>query len=162
MNFGEKDNSTGFYFLEFDNRGNINAEYIPIESQKMDEIVINAADIPEDEPNEYILEKVKSVSSPNQLLKLKLIGLIQRSRYHKLRIRDLWLKGNDLNFSFNIEDKFLIESEDYDYGGERLSQKEEIIQIARQLEEVCRTDSERKIIKMAKNLVLSKYVEGES
>lgn len=154
MTFKEKDKTPGFYFLDIDKR-DVNAEFIKLDCQPMREIEVKVSDLSED-PNDLLFEMVKTSSSADQLLKLKLRGTVSRSFYHKLKLHKLFVLGNELNFNFAIDDGFILESLAEDFGGGRLSQKEEIVNVADLMMQE-RTEFEKDILKSARDLVLKMY-----
>lgn len=159
MDFGEISNPTGFYYLEMDKNGIDNLEYVPLTSQPMGQMEINAADIGGLEPTDSILNKVKAVSFPEQLLKCKFSGVVKRDIFHQIKFRDIWMEGNNGNFYFDLDTSELrIGGESQmAYSGVGFSQKEEIDQVAGVLTGRATEPEEKEIIQEARNLILSRY-----
>jgi len=156
MTFGEKDSRCGFWFLEIEEKKIIRKEYITLECQPMEEMEIRSPDIPLTDSTNYILQKLESQSSEDKLFKLKLVGSMKKESYQKINFHEIWRRGNEANFYFDLDRRNLsLESEALVEGGMRLSQREELERAAEGL--ATEKESEKAIIHEARNLVLSRY-----
>jgi len=156
MTFGEKDVTCGFWFLEIEGKEIIKKEYIKLECQQMEEIEIRSPDIPSTNPTAFLLHKVLSSSGKDKLLKLTLLGNIKRELYRSINFHELWVRGNEANFYFDLDRRKLgIESEYVVQKSTRLSQREELLRAAEIIAK--EREGEKDIVHEARNLVLSRY-----
>lgn len=167
LTFGELKNEPGFYYLELDVAGGIQRPVKItrklIEPQNMRRHEIRCGNLPADNPTDYIFEEIRSVSGKDQLLQLRMDGILDRDSYHKLKFFDLWRLGSELNFYFDL-DKSEVElrahSED-EYGNvvpeERVDVERELDRVAGELFDAAQTDDERVLIQDARARVINMY-----
>jgi DNA repair exonuclease SbcCD nuclease subunit len=153
MEFGEIDRDTGFYVLTWDGES-VNTEYVELDSQPMHEEVVSANDLG-DSPTEMVLELVNQISDQNQLFKLRFEGTLTREEYHRLNVHEIWERGRNANFYFDLVDDIEFEVEYLaEVGGERLSQVEELKRVADQIKQSSEDES---VVNEAREMVLSDY-----
>lgn len=166
LTFGEIQNEPGFYYLELDGA----AAHRPtkmtrklIEPQSMRRHEIRCGNLPTDDPTSYIFEEIRAISHKEQLLQLRMDGILDRDAYHKLKFFDVWRLGSELNFYFDF-DKSLIEikSPNQDEFGnvvpeERVDVERELERVADDLRDTAETDDERLLIQEASASVLHMY-----
>lgn len=156
MSFGEKNVKCGFWFLEMEDKEIIRKEYITLECQPMEEVEIRSPDIPKTNPTDYILDKTMTVSAQDKLLKLTLVGEIKRELYHSINFHEIWMRGNEANFYFDLDRRNLaIERVSVAFQGSRLSQREELERAADAIAK--ERGNEEEIVHDARNLVLGRY-----
>jgi DNA repair exonuclease SbcCD nuclease subunit len=157
MGFGEIDRDTGFYEVTFDGDG-VETTYVSLDPQPMRDETVSANDLTGDNPTQRVLELVNEHSDPDQLFKLRFEGTLSRDAYHRVNIHEVWDRGRNTNFYFDLVDDIEFEVEDrIDLGGERLSQVDELKRVAEQVEESVDTDDEKTVVREARELVLSDY-----
>lgn len=134
MNFGEVKQDPGFYYVELDGKRPVKIIRKEITPQSMRRIEIRSTDIPQDDPNEWVFEEIRSVSDKDQLIQLLMGGPLERETYHRLRFFDIWRLGADLNFYFDM-DKSQIELRSHDQDSPGMA-PEERVDVERELERV--------------------------
>lgn len=160
--FGEKGIQPGFYYLEVDERGIRTCEHVDGTPQMMEEHTIRTAEIDAEDPTEWVLQRVREASHEDRLLKFRVEGPLPSEVFHKLRLREVFMAGMDLNFYFDLDTRLLHVS-----GAERLSpdepgsasisQRDEIEQVVRELMERAASDDARELLTAARNRVLAQY-----
>lgn len=150
MSFDEKDYSTGFYKLEFD-ENNVEAEYVEIDDREMRKEEIQAEEINTDDATEFI----RNNSSEDQMFELELVGELSREDFRNLELHALRDTGKSENFFFDLKDSIQLDSMKPDIEGGRLSQVNELKNTA---EEVRKSNpSSKEIVRQAREKVLSDY-----
>ncbi len=163
LTFGEIKNEPGFYFIELDGKRPVKMTRKLIEPQGMRRHEIRCGNLPADDPTAYVFEEIRAVSHSDQLLQLRMEGILDRDAYHKLKFFDLWRLGSELNFYFDL-DKSQIEirarNED-EYGNvvpeERVDVERELTRVADELFDAAENDDERGLIQDARARVVNLY-----
>lgn len=160
--FGEKGIQPGFYYLEVDERGIRTCEHIDVTPQMMDEHRVPATEIDTEDPTECLLQRVREVSHEDRLLKVRVDGPMPSEVFHRLRLREVFMAGMDLNFHFDLDTRHLHVSEAErlspdESGSATISQRDEIEQVVRELLERAETDEARELLAAARNRVLAQY-----
>lgn len=163
LTFGEIKNEPGFYYLEFDGKRPVRMSRKLIDPQGMRRHDLRCGNLPPDNPTEYIFEEIRSISSNDQLLQLRMEGILDRDSYHKLKFFDLWRLGSELNFYFDL-DKSQVElrarAED-EFGNivpeERVDVERELERVADELLDTAASDDERTVIQDARARVINLY-----
>ena len=166
LTFGEIKNEPGFYYLEFDSDGArrpVKMTRKLIEPQAMRRHEIRCGNLPADDPTAYVFEEIRAVSHSEQLLQLRMEGILDRDAYHKLKFFDIWRLGSELNFYFDL-DKSQIEirsrAQD-EYGNvvpeERVDVERELERIADEIFDAAENDDERVMIQDARARVVNMY-----
>jgi len=164
MTFGELDVQCGFALLTIDGRRpcTVKARQIHLDPQPMRRETVRATDVPADEPTDWLMERLRSWSAPDQILQLRLEGPLPRATYQALRFLELWRLGNELNFYFDLDRHLLVVQDEADLdlaytGGKRLSPQAEISRVADGMLAAAEDPEERELIEAACALVLERY-----
>jgi len=120
MNFGEVGARCGYAEIRFTppvasaaNESNASlragfaVRHVSIEPQPMRREVVREADIDVNDPHGWLVELVRELSSPEQVLQISLVGAINRNAFHAIRSRDLLQLGNELNSYFDLDRRAL-------------------------------------------------------
>lgn len=110
VHFGEEDLDCGFWFLRME-PGSAEADYIRVAAQPMRTLVIDVgraaeACLPDADGASLttrLLQQIDEVSRPDQLLRVRLGGQIERARYHEIDLGALMAGGAALNFYWQVE-----------------------------------------------------------
>ena len=163
LTFGELKNEPGFYYLELEGKSSRKLQRKTIAPQAMRRHEIRCGNLPTDDPTEYIFAEIRGVSDKDQLLQLRLEGILDRDAYHKIRFFDLWRLGNELNFYFDL-DKSQIEIRAHnadEYGNvvpeERVDVERELERVADELFDTADDDETRATIQEARARVVNLY-----
>jgi len=135
LTFGELKNEPGFYYLELEGKTPRKLRRETIAPQAMRRHEIRCGNLPADDPTEYIFQEIRAISDPDQLLQLRLEGILDRDAYHKIKFFDLWRLGNELNFYFDL-DKSQIEIRARDADADSQVAPAEHVDIERELARV--------------------------
>ncbi len=166
LTFGEIKNEPGFYYLEFDSDGArrpVKMTRKLIEPQAMRRHEIRCGNLPSDNPTEYVFEEIRAVSNAQQLLQLRMEGILEREQYHKLKFFDIWRLGSELNFYFDLDKSQIeIRARDADEHGntvpeERVDVERELARIADEIFDAAENDDERVMIQDARARVVNMY-----
>jgi len=134
----------------------ISTEYIEIDSQPMESIEVNIDNL--ENSQESIIETLEEASNDNKMLQLKVKGNITRAEYLNLDLHEVWDLGRQKNFFFDLKDDIQLEIEsDIETDGERLSQKEELQNVADKVAED--NEDHAEIIQKASNRIITDYRE---
>lgn len=167
LTFGELKNEPGFYFIELDSANGtqrpVKMTRKLIDPQGMRRHELRCGNLPPDAPTEYVFEEIRAVSQNDQLLQLRMEGILDREAYHKLKFFDIWRLGTELNFYFDldksgVEIRSLAEDE---YGNvvpeERVDVERELERVADELFDTAEDDDERHLILEARTRVVNLY-----
>lgn len=167
LGFGEIDLKCGFAELALSAGPPCRAKirHIHINPQPMRRETISALDIPAEAPTEWLVERIRAFSAPDQILQLRLEGPLPRETYHILRPRELWQLGNELNFYFDFDRHGLSvvapEPGDMPFaGGQRVSPRGEIARVAEGFVRAAEDEVERELVEAARDWVLAEYGGG--
>lgn len=160
LDFGEEKNECGFYYVELGKNPKI--RYQKISAQPMRTLEIHTAEInkhPKDKWFPYLVSRIKEVSHPQQLLRCRIFGEIDKDYNIHIPINRLREEGNAGNFYFDLDIRELkIKGVGIDVGGGISSVTEEIEQAAASL---MKEKSEAKeLIEEAKRLALARWGEA--
>lgn len=163
LTFGEIKNEPGFYYLELDGKRPVRVTRKLIDPQNMRRHELRCGNLPAENPTEYIFEEIRSISQNDQLLQLRMEGILDREAYHKLKFFDLWRLGSELNFYFDL-DKSEVElrarGED-EFGNvvpeERVDVERELERVADELFDAAEDDDQRVLIQDARARVVNMY-----
>jgi DNA repair exonuclease SbcCD nuclease subunit len=162
MSFGEMDLKTGFLSMKVQGgRPNVKSQvkHIRTAVQPMRRLDIRTTDLPANDPTEYVIQRLRSASDPEQMLLCRIEGPLPRDVYHKLRFFDIWALGNELNFYFDLDRRGVrvqaLEVPDVGHAVERVSSRQEIRRVARALAQEA-GDEERSLIEEAEALILER------
>lgn len=166
LSFGELDVACGFVRLDVTSGGRgpgaITARHVPLEPQPMRRHTLRTTDLPSDDPTAWLVDQIRRLSRPDQILQLRLEGPLPRAAYHALRLREAWQVGHDLNFYFDLDRRRLVVHDDDRAplrSAGRVSPRAEIARVADAL--VAAADgAERAAIEAARDLVLERYGQG--
>jgi len=163
LTFGEIKNEPGFYYLEFDGRTPRKIQRKLIVPQKMRRHEIRCGNLPADDPTTYVFEEIRAVSDAEQLLQLRMDGILDRDAYHKLKFFDIWRQGSELNFYFDLDKSQVeIRARNSDENGnvvpeERVDVERELERVSDELYDTAETDDERMMIQEAHARVVNLY-----
>ncbi len=167
LSFGEMDVKCGFVRLDIasDKRGPaaVTATALPLDPQPMRRHTLRATDVPADEPTAWLIDQIRRLASPDQILQLRLEGPLPRATYHALRLREAWHVGNELNFYFDLDRRRLVVRDDDAVAVRatgRVSPRTEIARIADVLAGRADSPAERDLVEAARSLVLERYGQG--
>jgi DNA repair exonuclease SbcCD nuclease subunit len=163
LGFGELTEKPGFYYIELEGKHAVKLLHKDIEPQPMRRETIRTTDIPEDSPTEYVFDRLREWSNPEQLTQLRIEGPLKREVYHHLRFFDIWRLGNELNFFFDLDrGAITLKSDERDgaANSEVISARSEIELVAAELAAE-RDEDERDLIKEARELVLKRLGHSE-
>ncbi len=163
LTFGEIKNEPGFYYLELDGKRPVRMTRKLIEPQAMRRHEIRCGNLPGENPTDYVFEEIRAVSHNNQMLQLRMEGILDREAYHKLKFFDIWRLGSELNFYFDL-DKSLVELRARnadEYGNivpeERVDVERELERVADELFDAAENDDQRVLIQDARSRVINMY-----
>ena len=185
MEFGQREDKTGFVYLELTREGLHHAEQVRIKPQPRDVITIRTTELwPQQQPNtatplnpsfmqesevpvlsitERIIQKIDSYCTEEAMVRLNLEGPITREQYHLLDLRGIWLYGQQRAFSFEIDESRLILMNDLSQArverGERIAPREMLEAIAQEWMEKTETPDRRAILTKTRQRVLDRYDE---
>ncbi len=167
LSFGELELKCGFIDLQIEagRPCRIRTKAIHLNPQPMRRETIRATDLPEEAPTEWLAERIRAFSAPDQILQVRLEGPLSRKTYHQLRPRELWQLGSELNFYFDL-DRHLLSIEERAMGdlkpaGEsRVSARGEIDRVAQAFAGAAEDEPERELIEAARRMVLEQYGSG--
>lgn len=163
LTFGELKNEPGFYYLELEGKTPRKIQRKTIVPQAMRHHEIRCGNLPADDPTEYIFAEIRGVSEPDQLLQLRLEGILDRDAYHKLKFFDIWRLGNELNFYFDLDKSGIeIRARGADDIGnivpeEHVDVERELERVADELFDAAENDDERMTIQEARARVVNLY-----
>lgn len=163
LTFGELKNEPGFYYLELEGKTPRKLQRKTIAPQSMRRHEILCGNLPADDPTEYVFAEIRGVSEQEQLLQLRLEGILDRDAYHKLKFFDIWRLGNELNFYFDLDKSGVeIRARGADeYGNivpeERVDVERELERVADDLFDAAENDDERMTIQEARAHVVNLY-----
>ncbi|MEO8084528.1 MAG: metallophosphoesterase [Ardenticatenales bacterium] len=170
LSFGEIDVKCGFVRLDLDpsargraGRGVVTATALPLEPQPMRRHTLRATDVPADDPTPWLVDQIRRLSAPDQILQLRLEGPLPRTTYHALHLREAWQVGQDLNFYFDLDRRRLIVDDDdpqFARSIGRVSPRAEIGRVADALADAAATPADRALVEAARTLVLERYGQG--
>lgn len=163
LTFGELQNEPGFYYMEFEGKTPRKLTRKVLTPQPMRRAELHCGNLPAETPSEHIFEEIRGLSGKDQLLQLRLDGLLDRDVYHRIKFFDIWRLGSELNFYFDF-DKSTVElraRSDDDGGnspaGERVDVERELEQVAAELFQSAETDEDREVIKQAHSNIAALY-----
>ncbi len=166
LSFGELDVACGFVRLDVAPGGRgpaaITARHIALEPQPMRRHTLRTTDLPADDATGWLVDQIRRLSAPDQILQLRLEGPLPRAAYHALRLREAWQVGNDLNFYFDLDRRRLVVHDDDRTprpSAGRVSPRAEIARVADALAAAA-APGERAVIDAARALVLERYGQG--
>ncbi len=163
MGFGELTEKPGFYYVELEGKKAVKLLHKDIEPQPMRRETIRTTDIPQDNPTDYIFDRVREWSNSEQMMQLRIEGPLEREVYHHLHFFDIWRLGTESNFFFDLDRSAItLKSEERSDtpGAEIISARGEIELVAAELAAE-RDADERSLIEEARELVLSKLGHSE-
>ncbi len=163
LGFGELTEKPGFYYVELEGNHAVKLLHKDIEPQPMRRETIRTTDIPEDNSTEYVYDRLREWSNPEQLTQLRIEGPLKREVYHHLHFFQIWRLGNEINFFFDLDrGAITLKSDERDAAGssEIISARSEIELVAAELAAE-RDDEERDLIKEARELVLKRLGHSE-
>ncbi len=150
LDFNEVEYSTGFYVIEIE--GEVTTRYVKLDSQPMEKIELKV-----EEPLE-LMEKVEEISSEEKMLQMNLVGELSREEYRELQLHELWKKGRQKNFYFDLRDEITLEvGSEVLSDGQRLSQKKKLVETSEEIKGRNPEDSEA--VEKASERVLTDYRE---
>jgi hypothetical protein len=124
---------------------------------------LRCGNLPSDDPTAYVFEELRGISHSDQMLQLRMEGILDRDAYHKLKFFDIWRLGSELNFYFDL-DKSQIElraRSDDENGNvvpeERVDVERELERVADEILDAAETDDERLLIQDARTRVINLY-----
>ncbi len=164
MTFGEIGEQAGFYFIELDGKDAKKLQHQEIEPQPMRREIIRTTDIAQDQPTEYVFEKLRAWADAEQLMQLRIEGPLEREVYHCLRFFDIWRLGNELNFYFDL-DRVNVKLKSEDANG--LVGGSAIVSVRREIERVAnelaaqREGDDRALIEEAREMVMGRIGKEE-
>jgi DNA repair exonuclease SbcCD nuclease subunit len=167
LTFGELKNEPGFYYLELDG-GNGSQRPVKLtrkvlEPQSMRRHELRCGNLPAENPTEYVFEEIRALSHKDQMVQLRMEGILDRETYHKIKFFDIWRLGTELNFYFDL-DKSLVEIRargDDEHGNvvpeERVDVERELEHMADEIFDQAENDEERQAIQDARARVINLY-----
>lgn len=163
LTFGEIKNEPGFYYLEFDGKRPSKLTRKLLDPQSMRRHEFRCGNLPAEDPTEYMFQELRGISHSDQMLQLRMEGILDRDAYHKLKFFDIWRLGSELNFYFDL-DKSQIElrarSDDENGNSvpeERVDVERELERVADEIFDTAENDDERVLIREARVRVVNLY-----
>jgi DNA repair exonuclease SbcCD nuclease subunit len=161
--FGELKTEPGFYYLELDGTGLKTAKHIDTTPQMMDELRIKVTELDDEDPTADVIQRIRDASHVDRLLKCALEGPMLREKFHRMRLREVYVAGVEGNFYFDLDTRALSVTDGFDLpaaeaGGVSISQRDEIAEVASALMQNADSDEERALLKEAADRILSRYV----
>ncbi len=163
MGFGELGEKPGFYYCELEGKPAVKLIHKDIDPQPMRREIIRTTDLPEENPTDYVFDKLHEWSNREQMMQLRMEGPLKREVYHHLRFFDIWRLGNELNFFFDLDRAAVtIQSEEHNGVGsaESISARHEIELVAAELA-AQREGEERALTEEARELVMERVGKEE-
>ncbi len=168
LSFGEIDLRCGFAAIEIAGGRpcRVKVKHVHLDPQPMRRETVRATNIPAEEPTDWLIERVRAWSAPDQILQVRLEGPLPRPSYQALRFLEVWQLGQDLNFYFDLDRHLLTIQADEPgelafVGAERASPRAEIARVADGYLHKAETDEERELLEAARALVLAQYGAGD-
>lgn len=169
LSFGEIDLRCGFAVLTVEGHRpcRVKSRHIHLDPQPMRRETVRATNVPAEAPTNYLAERVRAWSAPDQILQVRIEGPLPRETYQALRFLEVWQLGQDLNFYFDLDRHLLsIQADDpgelaFVGGDDRPSPRAEIARVADGFLRSAETDDERALVEAARALVLEQYGVGE-
>jgi DNA repair exonuclease SbcCD nuclease subunit len=160
--FGELKTEPGFYYLELDRNGLQAARHVDTTPQMMDELRIKVTEVDDDDPTADVIARIRDASHMDRLLKCTLEGPMLREKFHKLRLREVYIAGVEGNFYFDLDTRAMSVSDGIalpgtEAGSVSISQRDEIAEVASFMMENANSDEERDLLKEATDRILSRY-----
>ncbi|MCW4012179.1 MAG: DNA repair exonuclease [Candidatus Bathyarchaeota archaeon] len=112
--FGECGKSTGFIVAEYTD-GELSIEYVPVESQPMNQLKLHMSLLKHDKLTESILAEQKNASHPDGLLQLVLEGALPFKKYTEIDFTEINRQGINENYYFEYIDRIKPTGEDLDF-----------------------------------------------
>lgn len=164
MTFGEIEEKAGFYYAELDGKNAIKLQHQSIDPQPMRREIVRTTDIDPQTPTEYIFDRLREWSDTDQLMQLRIEGLLERDVYHRLKFFDIWRLGNELNFYFDLDRTDVKlktgNADDTIGGGEVVSIRHEIERVADEFA-AQREGDDRALIEEAREMVMARIGKEE-
>ncbi len=163
LSFGEMDIRCGFARLDIDpHTKTLAVKHIHLDPQPMKRETVRATDVDPEEPTGWIVERIRAVSAPDQILQFRLEGPLGRDAYQRLRPRDLMQLGNELNFYFDLDRRGLTVHDETEVataraGSVRISPRAEIALVADTMLADTENEADREIIAAARAMLLDRY-----
>ena len=160
LTFGQ-DETSGFVYIEATKGGIEKLEYIPLESQPREELVVRTPELDPEEPTASILRRLEPISHPDKMVKLRLEGPLLRDVYHRLDFGRLREWGMSHNFFFDVDCTVLkLEDEHHRSGarGARISLLEELLFTADRCIAEAGDEEERELLVESK-LAIQRFFE---
>ncbi len=173
MTFGEHPDVPGFFRIEFNSaatgahRWKMHRQQL--RGQPRAEITVRVADLPFSGSNdareiaEYLIQRVLNESDATTLARLELHGSITREHYHQLDLRAVADHLHQRIGAFTLDTSGLVlddnwsGEQDVALRGVRLSQTEELTEVARERRATTDDPAEQEIIESALQRILSEY-----
>jgi DNA repair exonuclease SbcCD nuclease subunit len=110
IHFGEEHLDCGFWVLRCEPHRAV-AEYVRLNSQPMRTLDLDVTDVSESDAEgllPLLLERVQEAANPDQLLRIRVRGRLNRSRFHGLDLAGLQTRGSELNFHCQLDTEGLV------------------------------------------------------
>jgi hypothetical protein len=108
-----------------------------------------------------ILRRIEPYCTPEAMVRLRLEGPVTREHYRALDLRHVWLAGQRLAFSFEVDESGLCMATSGTHAavarGERVAPYAVLEQVAREWMERAQTTEERALLASTRERVLALY-----
>ena len=156
--FGEWEKDTGFVVIDYD--GDVQIEYMPVESQPMRQLKLHTSHLKHDQITESINNEVAKASNRDGLMQLVLEGEIPFRRYTEIEFTDISQLGAAQNFYFELIDRIKPTGEGLEFStGEGLNPRKRLEEAGRDAIETATNENEKKIWQQAMNYAIEYYLK---
>ena len=174
MYFEEFGHDPGFLVLELGPQGHSRHEWVTFRAQPRCRLKVTAHELspepfglrpPEQDPTEFILERLRARGDADCLATLALEGVLPREVYRALDLNLVQEEGAKLFFFFDIDTSQLQLQDEFGQTGERgvrLSQVDELRVTAAAMRDAAQSSQERRTVERALHHVLALYGQGDA
>jgi len=172
MHFEEFGNDPGFLVVELHPNGRMTHDWVTFAAQPRCRINVTGHELTPQpiglraqslDPTDALIERIEQHRDPDCITTLFIEGRLPREVYRALDLVRAQEAGAEASFFFDIDTTMLeLENElgESSARGVRLSQEEELQEVAAELRNGAVTDDERRLINLGLNRVLAYYHQG--
>ena len=174
MYFEEFGHDPGFLVLELGPAGQSRHEWVTFPAQPRCRLKVTAYELspepfglrpPEQDPTEFILERLRGQAGEDCLATLSMEGVLPREVYRALDFSLVQEEGAKLFFHFEIDTSQLQLQDEFGQTGERgvrLSQVDELRVTAAAMRDAAQSSEARRTVELALQHVLALYTRGDA
>ncbi|MDD3926055.1 MAG: DNA repair exonuclease [bacterium] len=160
LDFGEIGNRPGFWVLEIEN-GGLQTDFVTLTPQPMHRLRIAAEDLAGDDPTAIILEHLSEIADEGAMLRLDIEGTLSRAAYHRLRLTEIWRRGTEQSFYFDLGlSGLILAEEEFPTADISVNPQEELRRAAAEMTASRHDDAGRRLVGEALKTALAR-LHGE-